>query len=106
MDVCRSSGDPLGGCLGSLGGPWGFPGSSLGGPQGVPGGSLGSLGVPGGSLGGAWGSLDECQGAPKTDVVLGERPGMVLGGPWDVLKVLGDPWVSTERSKCCYFVVF
>ena len=38
--------------------------------------------LPRGVLGGPWGSLGGSQGAPKTEVVLGERPGMVLGGPW------------------------
>ena len=50
-EVSRSSGDPLGGCLGSLAGPWGFPGSSLGVPRGSLADPWGALGVPGGSLG-------------------------------------------------------
>jgi len=64
------------------------------------------LGVPREVLGGPWGPLGGSQGALKTEVVLGERPGMVLGGPWGVFEVLGDPWVSPERSKCCYFIGF
>ena len=47
------------------------------------------MGVPREVLGGPWGSLGESQGAPKTEVVLGERPGMVLGGPWGVFGGIG-----------------
>ena len=47
-------------------------------------------------LGGPWGSLGGSKGAPKTEVVLGERPGMVLGGPWGVFggigRSLGESW--------------
>ena len=57
-------------------------------------------------IGGPWGSLGGSQGAPKAEVVLWERPGMVLGGPWVVLEVWGSPWVSPGRSECCYFVDF
>ena len=65
MEVSRSSGDPPGGGLRSLGDPW----ELAGGPQGVPGGSLGgpggTWGVPGGCLGSPWGV-----------------PGEVCGGAW------------------------
>ena len=44
--------------------------------------------------------------APKTEVDLWGRPGMVLGGLGVFLEVWGDPWVSPEMSKGCYFVGF
>ena len=58
----------------------------IGSPEGGP---WRSLGVPRVVLGGPWGSLGGSQGAPKTEVVLGERPGMVLGGPWGVFGGIG-----------------
>ena len=58
----------------------------IGGPSGSP---LRSFGVPREVLGGHWGSLGRSHGVPKTEVVLGERPGTVLGGPWDVFGSIG-----------------
>ena len=49
----------------------------------------GSLGVLGGSSGGPRGSLGRGQKEPKTQKVLSERLGGVLGGPWGDFDRLG-----------------
>ena len=71
------------------GGPWG--------------GLWRSLGVPREVLGGPWGSLGGSQGAPKTEVVLGERPGMVLGGPWGVFGGIGRSLGQSREVKMLLF---
>ena len=85
--------------LGSLSGSW----EVLGDPLGVLGRLLGvlespwwslgvALGVPGGPWGvlrGSQGSLGRGQKEPKTQKVLSERLGGVLGGPWGDFDRLG-----------------
>ena len=47
------------------------------------------MGVPRVVLGGPWGSLGTSQGAQKTEVVHGECPETVLGGPMGVFGGIG-----------------
>ena len=39
-------------------------------------------------------------------MVVWERPGMVLGGPWRVFGGIGRSLGQSEKSKCFYFVGF
>ena len=62
-----------------------------------------SLGASREVLGGPWGSLGGSKGAPKTKVVLRERPGMVLGGPWGVFGGIGRSLGQSREVKMLLF---
>ena len=96
--------------LGSLSGSW----EVLGDPLGVLGRLLGvlespwwslgvALGVLGGSSGGPRGSLGRGQKEPKTQKVLSERLGGVLGGPWGDFDRLG--W-SLDPAQGLQMLIF
>ena len=63
----------------------------------------GSLGVLGGSSGGPRGSLGRGQKEPKTQKVLSERLGGVLGGPWGDFDRLG--W-SLDPAQGLQMLIF